>query len=347
MRESRWSGLVSKIGAGVLAALLLGVAAWGSEAELRLAREEYPVVDGSTSTQPLGMLVAGRVTRTSVEWRRRSFFDPTRFLALTSAPYDEARKLSFEPPAEPRATDLGTALSSIGQLAERVRHSGTNPSYARLAAGQADLVLTAREPTPAEREAVRRGGTEIVVVPIARDAFVFLRHASNPVTGVTLAQVRDIYAGVLTNWKTLGGADRPIVAYQRDATSGSQVEMEQLVMRGRPMREGPDIRVTMEMFGPFNAIRRDTTGIGYSYHYYERFMAVVPEVTTLAIDGILPERATIASGRYPLGTAVYLAHRADLPPGGAAARLRDWLRTPAGQAVIAESGYVPLRPGSN
>jgi ABC-type phosphate transport system substrate-binding protein len=347
VRESRSSGFVSKIGAGVLAALLLGVAARG-EADLRLTREEYPVVDGSTSTQPLGMLVAGRVTRTSVEWRRTSFFDPTRFLALTGAPYDDSRKLSLElTTAEPRATDLGTALSSIGQLAERVRHSGTNQSYARLATGQAELVLAARGPTPAEREAVRRGGTEIVVVPIARDAFVFLRHASNPVTGVTLDQVRDIYAGVLTSWKILGGADRPIVAYQRDATSGSQVEMEQLVMRGRPMREGPDIRVTMEMFGPFNAIRRDPAGIGYSYHYYERFMAVVPEVTTLAIDGILPERATIVSGRYPLATMVYLAHRADLPPGGAAARLRDWLRTPAGQAVIAESGYVPLRPGSN
>jgi phosphate transport system substrate-binding protein len=344
VRESRSSGLVSGIRAGALAALLLGVAAPG-EAELRLAREEYPVVDGSTSTQPLGMLVAGRVTRMSVEWRRTSFFDPTRFLALTGVPYDDSRKLSLEPTtSEPRGPDLLTALSSINQLAERVRHFGTHQSYARLATGQADLVLAARGPTPAEREAVRRGGTEIVALPIARDAFVFLRHASNPVTSVTLDQVRDIYAGVLTSWKILGGADRPIVAYQRDATSGSQVEMEQLVMRGRPMREGPDIRVTMAMFGPFNAIRHDPTGIGYSYHYYERFMAVVPEVTTLAIDGIPPEPATIASGRYPLGTAVYLAHRADLPPGGAAARLRDWLRTPAGQAVIAESGYVPLRP---
>ena len=88
MRESRSSGLVSGIGAGALAALLLGVSAWG-EADLRLAREEYPVVDGSTSTQPLGMLVAGRVTRTSVEWRRTSFFDPTRFLALTGGPFSD------------------------------------------------------------------------------------------------------------------------------------------------------------------------------------------------------------------------------------------------------------------
>jgi ABC-type phosphate transport system substrate-binding protein len=120
--------------------------------------------------------------------------------------------------------------------------------------------------------------------------------------------------------------------------------MEQLVMRGRPMREGPDIRVTLAMFGPFNAIRHDRSGIGYSYHYYERFMAVVPEVATLAIDGVPAEPATIATGRYPLVTFVYLAHRADLPAGSAGARLRNWLGTPAGQAVIAESGYVPLRP---
>src|SRR2546427_6940451 len=65
------------IAAGAVAALLLAMPA-GGEPDLRLAREDYPVVDGSTSTQPLGTLVAGRVTRTSVEWRRASIFDPTR-----------------------------------------------------------------------------------------------------------------------------------------------------------------------------------------------------------------------------------------------------------------------------
>jgi phosphate transport system substrate-binding protein len=339
----RWGGIVVAIGGGALAALLVAASA-RAESGFRLTREDYPVVDGSTSAQPLGALVAGRVTQTSVEWRRTSIFDPTRLVVLTGAPYDETRKLSVEPaPAEARGTDLVIALSSIGQLAERIRHAGTNQSYARLADGKAELALVARGPTAAERDAVRRGGSDLVVLPIARDGFVFLRHAGNPVKAITLEQVRDIYTGALTSWKALGGHDRPIVAYQRDATSGSQVEMEDLVMRGRPMRTGPDIRVTMAMFGPFNAIRHDPNGIGYSYHYYERFMAIVPEVRTLAIDGVAPEPATIASGRYPLGTFVYLAHRSDLPAGGAAARLRDWLQSPAGQAVVAESGYVPLR----
>ena len=289
-------------------AALLATTSVSSEAAFRLAREDYPIVDGSTSTQPLGMLVAGRVTGTSVEWRRVSFFDGTRRVVPTSAPYDPSSKLPLEPaPDEPRGQDLVAALSVIGQLAERTRHSGTHESYARLAAGQAELVLTAREPTPDEREAFRRSGSAIVVLPVARDAFVFLRNATNPVSSLTLDQVRDIYTGTLTNWKSVGGPDRAIVAYRRDATSGSEVEMEQLVMRGRPMREGPDIRVTMAMFGPFNAIRHNPAGIGYSYHYYERFMAVIPEVATLAIDGVMADPATIAAGRYPLGTFVYLA----------------------------------------
>jgi phosphate transport system substrate-binding protein len=327
-----------------LVALVLALPAIAA-AELRLARESYPTVDGSTSTQPLGALVAGRVTGTSVAWRRLSMFDASRRLALTVAPYDAAAKLplAFTLPGTP-GPDLVTALGAVGQLTERTHHSGTGESYGRLATGQAALVLTAREPTPQEREAIRRGGAEVVVRPIARDAFVFLRHASNPVTSLSLEQVREIYTGALTSWKAVGGPDRPIVAYQRDATSGSQVEMEELVMRGRPMTSGPDVRVTMAMFGPFNAIRHDAAGIGYSYHYYERFMVHVPEVATMAINGVLPGPSTIADGRYPLVTFVYLAHRADLPAGSAGARLRDWLLTPAGQAIVAESGYVPLAP---
>jgi phosphate transport system substrate-binding protein len=331
--------------ATAVAVALLGAMAAGAELVPPLERSAYPVVDGSTSTQPLGMLVAGRLTRTTVEWRQLSFFDPTRVLAPTAAPYDPAKRLSLEStPSSSGRPDLMATLSSIGRLADRTRHSGTHQSYSRLAAGEAELVLAAREPTPDEREAARRAGADLVVVPVARDAFVFLRHVANPVTSLTLDQVRDIYAAAVTSWKDVGGPDRPIVAYQRDAASGSQVEMEQLVMKGRRMRAGPDIRMTMSMMGPFNAIRHDPTGIGYSYHYYERFMTAVPEVATIAIDGVRPDPATIASGRYPLVTSVHLAHRTDLPSGSAAARVRDWLLGPGGQAVIAESGYVPLRP---
>src|SRR5262245_11212399 len=132
------TGLSERMMAGMaataLAALLLAQTAAGT-GDFRLAQDEYPVVDGSTSTTPLGALVAGRITRTSVEWRRSSFFNSTRVLAFTAVPYDASTRLSPEPTsAELTGRDLMEALSpSIGRLAERTRHAGTNQSYARLA----------------------------------------------------------------------------------------------------------------------------------------------------------------------------------------------------------------------
>ena len=333
---SRWIAAALLTCAGIV-----GSAA--SQSDFVLARDQYPVVNGSTSTQPLGVLIAGRVTRTSVRWFRTSD-DPTRRLFLTAEPYDETRRLSLHAaPADLGRLNLGRDASSIGPLFKGTSHSGTSQSYERLASGEAELVIAAREPTPAERDAIRKGGADVVTLPIARDAFVFLRHVKNTVRNLTLDQVRDIYGGVITSWKDVGGTDVKIVAYQREPTSGSQVEMEQLVMRGRSMIAGPDNNLTSRMPGPFNAVRETVGGIGYTYHYYERFMAGFPEITTVAINGVTASPETITNGRYPLVTRVYLAHRVDLGAGSPAARLRDWIASPAGQRVVAESGYVRLR----
>jgi phosphate transport system substrate-binding protein len=328
----------------VLSALAVASTGLGQPA-FHLALDDYPRVDGSTSAQPLGMLVACRLTRTSFAWRS-SMFERTRALAPTAEPYDPARRLSLPLDEAPSPEfDPLIALAPQAQLITRVNHTGTHQSYLRLAAGEVDLVLTAREPTDAERVEAARRGVELTIIPIARDAFVFLRHVTNPVASLTLDQIRDIYAGTVTDWSALRGTAGPIVAYQRNRDSGSQVEMARLVMQGQPMLDGPEITFTASMFGPFNAIRDDPRGIGFSYRYYERYMAPVAEVDTLAIDGVRPEPDTIASGRYPLVTFVYLVHRSDLPDGSPAAQVRDWLTTPAGQAVVAESGYVPLREG--
>ena len=39
-----------------------------------------------------------------------------------------------------------------------------------------------------------------------------IRDRDNPVDSITVEQARDIYSGKITNWKELGGEDRPITA---------------------------------------------------------------------------------------------------------------------------------------
>ena len=50
----------------------------------------------------------------------------------------------------------------------------------------------------------------VKMFPVAWDALVVITHPSNPVTNITMEQIRNIYRGELTNWKELGGADAPV-----------------------------------------------------------------------------------------------------------------------------------------
>ena len=65
---------------------------------------------------------------------------------------------------------------------------------------------------------------------IGRDALVFIVNEENPVQSLTQQQLRDIYAGRITSWKDVGGADSPIVAFQRGVDSGSQTLFKKLLI---------------------------------------------------------------------------------------------------------------------
>jgi phosphate transport system substrate-binding protein len=55
----------------------------------------------------------------------------------------------------------------------------------------------------------------VQLTPVAWDALVAIVHKDNPVSDITLEQIRQLYTGKLTNWKQLGGRDAPIELYVR------------------------------------------------------------------------------------------------------------------------------------
>ena len=81
------------------------------------------------------------------------------------------------------------------------------------------------------KKAAEDKGIELEIVPITKEAFVFVINPDNTVDTLTQEQIRKIYTGEIKNWKELGGDDAEIVAYQRDETSGSQNNMK-VFMKG-------------------------------------------------------------------------------------------------------------------
>lgn len=55
----------------------------------------------------------------------------------------------------------------------------------------------------------------VQLTPVAWDALVAIVHKDNPVSTITLEQIRKLYTGKVTNWKELGGNDAPIELYVR------------------------------------------------------------------------------------------------------------------------------------
>jgi len=92
-----------------------------------------------------------------------------------------------------------------------VKKTGSGDGAAALIDGRCDIAMSSRFLKDEEfKKAVAKNVFPVAHV-IAMDGVCVILHPSNPVSKLTLAQLKDIYAGKVTNWKQLGGADTPIV----------------------------------------------------------------------------------------------------------------------------------------
>ena len=249
---------------------------------------------------------------------------------------------------------LGVAFQSLftgtDVPSSQVVFNKTDQAYLNLIKGDADLILVT-SPSQDELDAAAQAGVELEVIPVVDEGFVFLTNKDNPVTSLTVDQIRDIYAGNTTNWKQVGGPDEPITAYQRQENSGSQTGMEDLVMQGTPMISAPMLSIET-MNGLVDAIANFNGGsgsLGYSYYYYVTQMygdlAANPQLSTIKlmdVNGVQPSAETIRSGQYPLTTAYYIVINKNAAPDSPARILANAMLSHDGQQTAMETGYVPV-----
>lgn len=310
----------------------------------------FPRIDGSTSTQPLAVLIACRAFGMPYNWisrderrkdRERDFLE---FFGGKAEPEVKLAEFSLQAtPDKPSDERLAVIINRL-----LATNASTNQAYINLVEGRSDIGLFARGPSQDELALAKMKGVELDVTPCALDAFVFLIHRDNPIRSLSSAQLRDIYSGKVTRWRNVGEYEGPITAYQREESSGSQVLMRQLVMQDTPLftpkgdsRRAPQL-VGYLMSSPYIELTDNKGGIGYSVYYYERFMMGSPQTRMLKVDGVEPNFDNIRQRRYPFVSDVAMVTRKDLDAESAAAKLRAWLLSPEGQSVVKQSGYVPV-----
>jgi phosphate transport system substrate-binding protein len=197
------------------------------------------------------------------------------------------------------------------------------------------------------KEELKEANAQLESKPIGRDALVFIVNENNPVKSLTQQQLKDIYAGKITNWKEVGGEDLDIVPFQRGEDSGSQTLFKKLLIQGGELMDPPTELAPAamgELVDSIAAYNNSANAIGFSVYYYIDQMYSQPGLRLLAVDDVTPSNDTIADESYPLCNEFYAVIHPDAAADSPEHILYDWLDTDAGQDCIKKSGYVAVGP---
>lgn len=246
----------------------------------------------------------------------------------------------------PLSENLAASLLSITpeEAKNYIKHNTTHNAYENLIGGKADIIFVT-EPSEEELSMADLKGIELEVIPVVKEAFVFLVNKDNPVTDISAEDIRAIYQGKINNWKELGGPDKEIIAYQRPENSGSQTLMQNQVMKGLQMADAPTELKPSAMMGLIDVIAsydNSDKAIGYSVYYYANSMYSKNMVKFINVDGVEPNNENISSGKYPFTSAYYAVIRRSEPENSNAIRLLSFILSEEGQKLAEDSGYVPL-----
>jgi phosphate transport system substrate-binding protein len=224
----------------------------------------------------------------------------------------------------------------------QVTCTSTPEAYKRLIEGETDIIFVAA-PSIAQQKHAKRKGVELKLTPIGREAFVFFVNKRNDIAGLSSAQLKDIYAGKITNWKDVGGANNRIRAFQRPEDSGSQT-MLQKFMGDTPLMTPPKEDVADIMSGIIkqtSSYRNYKNALGYSFLFYASEMNQSGEIALLTIDGVKPDKESIRSGQYPLASEFYAVTAGSDNPN--IQPFLDWIQSAQGQQLVEKTGYTSLK----
>ena len=225
-----------------------------------------------------------------------------------------------------------------------VTGGGSGTGIASLINGTADIANASREMKSEEVKAAQANGITPVEFVVARDAIAVVVNPLNPVRAMNLQQISDIYTGKITNWREVGGDDRPIVLLSRESNSGTYVYvLENVIRMGDPKSKllfTPDTLLMPSSEGISTEVRQNPNAIGYDGLGY-----VTPDQKVLAVARdasspyVLPSVANVNNGTYPISRPLYMYTIGE--PSGQVKAYLDWVLGP-GQKLVSKLGFVPL-----
>jgi phosphate transport system substrate-binding protein len=215
--------------------------------------------------------------------------------------------------------------------------------------GTVDIANCSRKFKPEEIEAAKKKGHEPVEHHVGYDGIAIYVHKDNPLQSITLEQLKQIFVekGKITKWSQLGvkpvtGMNDDMVLVSRQNNSGTYEYFREGVLGGKTA----EFRLgTHDMNGSkdvVDLVSKTKSAIGYSGLAY-----ATPEVRMLPVAAkegdrpVSPSIDTVLDHSYPISRPLFMYTIGQ--PQGDVKKYLDWIVSDAGQRVLQDNKYPPLR----
>ncbi len=211
-----------------------------------------------------------------------------------------------------------------------VEGKGSSTGARALISGQTDLATMSRFMSRKEFQTAVENNIRPVFHTVARDGIALIVHKSNPVTNLSIEQIRKIYSGEIENWQEVGGKNLPIMVIGRDINSGTRKVFEKTILKGSPLKQHQSFWSTRTIQ---EQVVKYPNGIGYIARGY------LLDVKTLRINGIKPNFDTITNGTYPLTRPLFFVTNGYPKINTVIHTLTHLHQTPKGKQMIRDLGW--------
>ena len=221
----------------------------------------------------------------------------------------------------------------------QITGGGSGTGIAALINGTTNICASSRPIKPTEvQQLIANHHYRGMEVRVARDGLAIYVHKSNPVSKLTIEQLRMIFTGKITNWHQVGGKNAPIILYSRENNSGTYEFFKEHVLSKQDF--APQVQHMAGTAALINAVSKDPDGIGYGGAAYASNVRTIAVAVDASKSYTRPTPKTILDGTYPIARFMYFYLNSR--PHGNVKEFIDWVLSSEGQKVVTNLGYYPL-----
>lgn len=175
--------------------------------------------------------------------------------------------------------------------------------------------------------------------PVAWDALVIIVNQENPVSAITLQDVKNLFNGKITNWKQLGGLDAPVDVFVRKSKNsgvGRTLRKNVFADYDKKLYSTKEFESTgpleQEIITNKNAIA--VTGVS---------SARLRDVKILNLDGVEPTVDNVKAGKYKIYRPLYVTYNPESPRLDDIKKFLAFCHSKEGREAMKKNGVVPYK----